>query len=229
MTREEIANFFIRAAIIDKRLPIQARPAKLKAFWIPFTHSEEDLTSRIRTRDKAEKLQPWDDPFNEWEKEFWDEDKQRIRPEAVADWERANDLIKFVSDEGNRRALWHWAIAKAGGKPFTRWCKAEGIHEMTGSRRVKRAIAVIEQRLNGRAMTQNEQDGSWGLLPVGPVFEHISDNIAAAAPMMKPGTWRDDTAFQPIGDEEFRDFSWAAARNERRRQREDEKRKGRAA
>ncbi len=67
---------------------------------------------------------------------------------------------------------------------FAAWCRSEGIHEMTGSRRKDRAIAVIEQYLV-RGASPNAQSWENQVLPVGPVLEHISDNIAADAPSRK--------------------------------------------
>ncbi|ENN86052.1 hypothetical protein RHSP_31866 [Rhizobium freirei PRF 81] len=181
MNKIEIATLFIKAAIVDRRLPIQARPARLKGSWVPFTHSQADMRLWIRRNELSCQLQPNDDPIEEWFGKFFDEDNQRLKTEDIAIWEQANELIKLVADEGNRRALFHWAIAKAGGKEFSKWCRSEGIHEMTGSRRKDRAIVVIEQYLIRGTSPNTETDG-FGVLPVGPVFEHISDNIAADAP-----------------------------------------------
>lgn len=221
MNRMEIANLFIKAAVVDRRLPINERPARLKAAWVPFTHSAKDLNSRMVTNARSEKLTEGDDPFNEWMHHFWDADRMRLRPEDIADWERCNELIKLVADEGNRRALWNWAIAKAGGREFVKWCRHEGIHEMTGSRRKDRAITIIEQHLVRGASPDNE---IWldGMLPVGPVFEHISDNIAADAPSRKErNSYRDaDTVFC----KEAAVFDWREIRNAQRRQREARRR-----
>jgi hypothetical protein len=107
---------------------------------------------------------------------------------------------------------------------FTAWCKSEGIHEMTGTRRKDRAIAIIEQQLV-RGGSPNNVTGDLGVLPVGAVFEHISDMIGAGS-FSEEGlrSIMDDTAFSPIGVLDARDFSWAEARNELRRQREAERR-----
>jgi hypothetical protein len=257
MNKAEIANLFIEAAYIDGRLPINAKPKALKGTWIPFTHSEEDVKSRIKTGltfgKFAEKLQRDDNPFEEWVQKWWDEENQRLKPEDLATWERANDLMSLVSDEGNRRALWAWSRSKVGalsahetktrttskkmGKQklkshkrtqrdvsFATWCRSEGIHEMTGSRRKDRAIAVIEQHLV-RGSSSNNGTGDFGVLPVGPVLEHICDMIGAGS-FSEEGlrSIMDDTAFSPIGVIEARDFSWSEARNEQRRQREAERR-----
>jgi hypothetical protein len=258
MNKAEIAELFIKAAIIDGRLPINARPQKLKGSWVPFIHDELDVVSRIKTYMRDEQLHKDDDPFNEWALRFWDGENGRLEPEDVGLWERANDLVALVSDEGNRRALWAWAAAKAGtlqanqtktrvaskkmgrarlklhkrtnkNVSFAAWCRSEGIHEMTGTRRKDRAIAIIEQQLV-RGSSSNNGSSDFGVLPVGPVFEHISDMIGAGS-ISEEGlrSIMDDTAFSPIGVLECRDFSWALARNEMRRQREAERRKKQAA
>lgn len=262
MNKAEIADLFIKAAWIDGRLPIDARPKRLKGSWIPFVHTEEDVKSRIKTGisfgDFKEHLHADDDPFEDWLQKMWAEENQRLKPEDLAMWERANELIVLVSDEGNRRALWAWARAKcdmltahqnkiriASAKmtrqklkihkrtrkavSFAFWCKAEGIHEMTGTRRKDRAIAIIEQQLVRGTSSNNVTDG-FGVLPVGAVFEHISDMIGAGS-VSEEGlrSVMDDTAFSPIGVLEARDFSWAEARNERRKQREEHARKRQAA
>ncbi|NTG00089.1 hypothetical protein G6L30_08145 [Agrobacterium rhizogenes] len=67
---------------------------------------------------------------------------------------------------------------------FAAWCRSEGIHEMTGSRRKDRAIAVMEQYLV-RGISPNAKSWQEGLLPVGGIFEHIADTVATDAPNQK--------------------------------------------
>lgn len=257
MNKVEIADLFIKAAWIDGRLPINASPKRLKGSWVPFVHTEEDVKSRIKTGisfgEFREQLHADDNPFEDWVQKWWDEENQRLKPDDLATWERANELIVLVSDEGNRRALWAWARAKIGkldaqqtkirigskklGRQklklhkrtrkdvsFAAWCKSEGIHEMTGSRRKDRAIAVIEQHLV-RGSSLNNVSSPFGVLPVGAVFEHISDMIGAGS-VSEEGlrSLMDDTAFSPIGVLEARDFSWSEARNQARREREERRR-----
>lgn len=252
MNKAEIANIFIKAAFIDSRLPINARPKRLKGQSLPFFHTEQDIKERRATGitggKHKEHLLPGDDPLDEWRTAFWASLEERISRNDVRLWEVANELIKLVADEGNRRALWAWGMSKVGtleaheakerktqkfgslkvhkrtskDVSFAAWCRSEGIHEMTGSRRKGRAIAVIEQHLV-RAGLSNVQTGDFTLLPVGPVFEHISDNIAANASKDEGRTFeRDrDTVFA----KEAALFDWQEIRNDRRRrQREAKKR-----
>lgn len=257
MTKAEVADLFIKAAWIDGRLPINASPKRLKGSWVPFVHTEEDVKSRIKTGisfgDFKEHLHPDDNPFEEWLQKWGDEESQRLKPDDIATWERANELIVIVADEGNRRALWAWARAKVNtleanevkkriaskrmgrqklklhkrtnkAVSFAVWCKAEGIHEMTGTRRKDRAIAIIEQHLV-RGASPNNGTADLGVLPVGAIFEHISDRIGAGS-FSEEGlrSIMDDTAFSPIGVLDARDFSWAEARMQARRERYEQKR-----
>jgi hypothetical protein len=244
MNKTEIANLFIKAAFIDSRLPITARPARLKGQSIGFFHSEQDIKDRratgIRRGKEREFLLAGDDPLNEWRVEFWASLEDRISRNDVRLWELANELVTLVADEDNRRALWAWAASKVGaleadqyktrqtkkfgvlsihrrtGKDvsFKAWCRAEGIHEMTGSRRKDRAIDIIEQYLV-RGGSQNAQSGNFGVLPVGPVLEHISDNVAANAPEHIGPTFERDR--ETVFAKEDAIFDWRSYRNERRR------------
>lgn len=209
MTHEEIAELFIRAAETDRRLPDTARPAKLKSQSLPFVHTFADLNGWGSERLEEERAA------------FWDERSTRLRAEAISEWERANDLITMVADESQRRCLLHWAVAKAGGRPFSRWCRdEEHIHEMTGTRRKDRAIASISIGFARNGLQNNDILVS-GMLPVGPEITDIPVNMDDDAPTL---SWMADGAFSPIGIPELRDFSWADKRNEARRQREKKRR-----
>ncbi|HEX2753645.1 MAG TPA: hypothetical protein VHP34_11195 [Alphaproteobacteria bacterium] len=226
-----IAELFIHAAYVDTRLPINARPAKEKSAWVPFVHSDEDIKSRIRTGERKEKLMDGDDPFNDWLKEYWDDEKQKLSRQDVKDWETCNELIKLVSNESNRRCLWAWAHSKVDGlkihidgkgtqkASFAKWCRhVEGIHEMTGSRRKDRAILSIEASFVRKGL-QNNDNAVLGLLPTGGEIEHISDKMAAALPRQNKRAWMADGAFSsPILPDGEYNFDWAESRNEARRQ-----------
>ncbi|MDO9417015.1 hypothetical protein [Pararhizobium sp.] len=208
MTSEEITELFIQAAEVDRRLPDTARPARLKAQALPYVHSDADQAGWGGER------------YSEERDAFWDSRSTRLKTADIAIWERANELIKIVTDESQRRCLWRWAKAKAGGRSFSIWCREEGIHVETGRRRKDRAIAKIEQRF-ARNTLQNNDITLFDLLPVAPEISDISVNIAAP---VRKYTWRDDEAFSPVAVPELRDFSWADKRNEMRRQREAKKR-----
>lgn len=207
MTKEEIAELFIRAAETDRRLPNTARPAQLKAQALPYAHDAADQAGWGGER------------YAEERDSFWKARSTSLKTSDVSDWEQCNVLILAAADEGERRCLWHWAIGKAGGQPFARWCKAEGIHVETGRRRKDRAIYHIASSFIRNSLQNNENSLS-NLLPVGPEISDKCVNIADAA----QHSWRDDTAFSSVEVPELRDFSWAAKRNEQRRAREARKR-----
>lgn len=258
MNKAEIAELFIRSAWVDSRLPINAGPKKLKGATVPFYHTQDDILGRrvtgIRSGKEKEHLLSGDDPLEEWRTSFWENLENRLSRDDVNLWEKANELIVLVSDEGNRRALLAWAKSKVGtleahqnktrvsrklggqklrshkrtnkDVSFAAWCRSEGIHEMTGSRRKDRAIAVIEQQLV-RGSSQNTQSAEIGVLPVGPVFEHISDMIGAVASDSKGPTFeRDhDTVFA----REDTISVWREYRNARRRELTAKRRQSEAA
>lgn len=208
MTQEEIIELFIRAAETDRRLPDTARPARLKAQSLPYHHDKADMNGWGSERLEEERAA------------FWEERSTRLKTSEVSAWERANELVALVPNESERRCLWHWAIGKAGGRPFKRWCRDEGIHVETGRRRKDRAISYIALA-HVRNPLQNNEIALQSMLRVGPEIDHISVNIDEPSHTL---TWQDDDAFSPAAVPELRDFSWAEKRNEMRRQREQRKR-----
>ena len=210
MTTEEIAELFIRGAEVDRRLPNTARPARLKAQAMPYVYDYKDMAGWGSERLEEER------------QSFWDERSTRLKTSDISDWEKCNELVLLIENESERRCLWHWAMAKAGGRPFAKWCREqEHIHPETGSRRKTRAISRITFALTRNTLQNNEIDLA-ALLPVGPEISHIPVNIEADAP--KTNSWMDDGAFSPIERPELRDFTWANKRNEARRQREAKRR-----
>jgi len=208
MTRDEIIELFIRGAEIDRRLPDTARPKQLKAQALPYVHDHIDMAGWGGER------------YAEERQAFWDSRSTRLKTSDIDAWEMCNTLVALVDNESERRCLWHWSMSKAGGRPFRRWCKAEGIHVETGRRRKDRAIAHIELSFL-RNPLQNNENASEAMLRCGP---EISDKHVILDEPIKQHTWRDDGAFSPIGLPELRDFSWADKRNELRRQRDAKKR-----
>lgn len=261
MNKTEIENLFIKAAFIDSRLPIDARPKRLKAAWVTGAAlTEEDQWKWIRrepTDRGPSQLHKGDSPIKDWWLAFWDGRSVDTSRNDVRIWELANELMTLVANENNRRALWAWAMSKAGtlttdvykarktkgfgavgihkrthlNTSFKAWCHAEGeiteegqrkaIHEMTGTRRKERAIAVIEQYLV-RGSSPNIESGDIGVLPVGRVFEHISDNIEANAPEDQGATF--ERSRETVFAKEAALFDWREIRNAERRRREAKKR-----
>lgn len=256
MTELEVAELFIKAAHIDSILPINAAPQKLKGASfqkVPLTYSDQRKWFAWSPGDKPGQLLKGDDPIKDWWLEFWDGRTADMSRNDVAVWERANELMRFVSNEHNRRALWAWAKSKVGSleadvcktriptKPmrgkiaaklkihkrkqkdvsFAAWCRSEGIHEMTGSRRKDRALAVISQQLV-RSSSPNVETPHFEVLPVGAILEHISDSIAADAPDSQGRTFERDRETVYAKDATL--AVWQEYRNARRREREKRKR-----
>lgn len=148
MNRQQIESLFIRAAFIDSRLPIHARPQQLKGASLPFFHSETDIKERrvtgIRTGKEKEWLLPGDNPLEDWRTEFWSRLEDRISRNDVRIWELANELVTLVADENNRRALWAWAKAKVGTLEANQTKKRtslNGFGTMTTHKRTRRDVS----------------------------------------------------------------------------------------
>lgn len=252
MTEMEVAELFIKAAHIDSLLPINAAPTKLRGASFqqsPLTYGDQRQWFAWSPGDKPSQLLKGDSPIRDWWLEFWDGRTADMSRNDVMVWEKANELMRLVANEQNRRALWAWAKSKVGtldanvsrvriptkamrGKDkaklkihkrqqkdvsFAAWCRSEGICEMTGSRRKGRAITVISQHLV-RSASPNVETAVFGVLPVGAIFEHISDNIAIDAPTESGPTFERDR--ETVFAKEATLFDWREFRNERRRQRE---------
>ncbi|CDM57509.1 MULTISPECIES: hypothetical protein [Rhizobium] len=128
MTHDEIAELFIHAAEVDRRLPNTARPARLNAQALPYVHDHVDQAGWAGQR------------YEEERQAFWDARSIRLQVKDVTDWERANDLIVHVQRERDRRCLWSWAKSKAGGMSFSKWCRSvEHIHRNYGKECCDRA------------------------------------------------------------------------------------------
>lgn len=130
MTELEIIDLFIRAAVIDQKLPNDAKPKKLKGQCLPgmspmtekdqvgWSHPPKEeiflrrqgkkvnvgKRSQIHKEDKG--------PHHEFLMSFWESDE--ISRSDVSDWEKAMDLIALSASEENRRCLWAWSRSKAG-------------------------------------------------------------------------------------------------------------------
>ena len=215
MTPEQIEELFITAAEVDRRLPNTARPARLKSQALPYVNDWQD------------KLGWGSEALEEERLAFWDSRSTRLRAEDITKWELSNAVIVLVPNAGKRRALWNWAIAKAGGGSFAKWCRdVEHIQPMTGDWRRKSAIRHIGLALDCNALQNNENAGLWHLAKY-PVLDDKSVIITNDAPT----SWMAADA-KPMAcdfDRELQQFSWAEIQNERRRNRETQARKKQAA
>jgi hypothetical protein len=167
-----------------------------------------------------------EDPLAEQRKAFWE--RIGIMPTAreLAELEALHDWLTAVGNEQNRRALLAWARSKVGGKSFRRWCfQVEGIHPETGRRRKDRALEQISAILGGRT-SQNSENWEIRGLHSGHEIADVSDTIAEDAGKREGlNSWAADDAFTSFLADTKHDFSWAAKRNERRRQQEARRRK----
>lgn len=208
MTPLEIAELFIRGAEVDRRLPQTAKPKQLKAQSLGYVHSWAEMREWGDERHKEHRAEMFA--------------KTKLTTQDVSEWERCNQLILSVKDDMRRRCLWAWANAQAGGTPFGKWCTKQGFTRETGRKRKNRAILEIFGEI-ARNNGQNYKNGLEGVLHVCPENGQIEVTIGDHADSKKVLTWRDD--FSLTHGETEPDFSWAEARNERRRQKYAERRK----
>lgn len=204
MTYEEVKELFILAAEVDRRLPDTARPAKLKAQALPYVHDHVDQAGWGGQR------------YEEERQAFWDARSTRLQVSDVTAWERANDLIIHVTRERDRRCLWAYAKSKAGGKPFSKWCRTEeNIHRNYACECKDRAIYQISECL-GRNVSIDVMDDGFATLHEQGEIGHIPVTLNEP----RHFAWMAPGAFVAQADDEARDFSWAANQAERRKQRE---------
>lgn len=136
MTIEEIAELFIQAVEVDRRLPQTAKPKALKAMSLPYVHDTADQNGWGTERYLEERA------------EFFDARSTRLTKNQIGIWEAAMEAIKLCENESQRRSLWAWATAQAGGMSLSKWSKTvEHIHPATAEWRAKRAIRVIHQKI----------------------------------------------------------------------------------
>lgn len=227
MTEAEIAEAFILAAEIERKMPRTGeKPAGFGGYPLQTIHTYEDKLNW--RKEIGDHLFRGDDPLAEERRAFTEGRSSKVTATDVSLWEKCLGWTRdLLEDPRERRALWAWAFAKAGGKPFSKWCfRIESIHPETGRRRKDRAVMRICAQLV-RSDVQNIENGHLGVLPCGPVFGDSVATMDAGAP--KHSTFWRDEAFQSIFDPTAEsDFSWAEARNKLRRERAAKRQKAAA-
>lgn len=209
MIIEELTELFIHAAEVDRRLPVKVGPQSDKSMSLPFVH------------DRADKNGWGSDRLEEERQEFFERIARWVSADDVSSWERALDLMLMVPDDSQRRCLWHWSIAKAGGWPFAKWCrKREDIHEETGRRRKDRALFCILTRINCVNGDFTHENDAIDLLPVGAEISDKQSIIGAVTAWIAPG-YRPE--FCDI-DRDLERYDWAEEQNARRRERDRKRR-----
>jgi hypothetical protein len=225
----DIASIFIRAAEIDRNSREHVGPGALRAQQLPYVHDWNDKAGW--RKEPGDKLAKGEDPLAEERKAFWERLASMPTAAEISAVEKIFDWLIATNDDAERRALWAWARAKAGGKSFRRWCfQVEGIHPETGRRRKDRALQRISDHLAGKR-DLHAQTAEIRVLSYGHEIGHVSAILAEdAGERDHLNSWMSDSAFSPfMAEEPASAFSWAAKRNERRRQREAAKRKKAAA
>lgn len=220
----EIAERFIRAAEVERAMHEHVGPRPLKAMALPYVHTYADKAGW--RKEVGDKLAAGADPLAEERKAFWE--RLGVMPTAheIAELDALYGWLTSTDSDSERRALLAWARSKVGGKSFRRWCfKVEGIHPETGRRRKDRALAKIQAHLSGRTVQHNENP-EIRVLHVGAEIGDVSDTFAEDAGKRDGlDCWLSPDAFTTDFTQQAADFSWAAKRNERRRQREAQRRK----
>jgi hypothetical protein len=224
----EIAEKFIRAAEVERASREHVGPKPLRAQALPYVHSYADKAGW--RKEPGDKLERGADPLAEERKAFWERMGLTPTAQEIAELDGLYDLLMLVEDDGQRRALLAWARSKVGGKSFRRWCfQIEGIHPETGRRRKDRALTRIYAHLS-RSVVQNSNIHRSPLLHSGPEISDVLDTVEEDVGRREGlNNWAADDAFTPFLVDVKHDFSWAAKRNERRRQREAARRKNEAA
>lgn len=212
MTHDQIAEIFIKAAEVDRKLPNTARPTQLNAMNVGIVHTFAEMA--YWPADELHSVNwAWLDPKN-----------LRATTNDVGLWEAAMEMMKLVPDPKKRRALWAWTRAQAGGISFAKWCREvekPGIQRQLGEWRKDSAIECIFRAFERKTLQHNE-------ITPEPDFTNtpeISDKTSNIE------VWRAADA-KPMAcdfDESLRDFSWVDAQNQRRRQRDAAMRKRQAA
>lgn len=190
MTPEEVAERFIEAAAIERRLPRERERPEFRSGGMPaYVHSREDMNQW-----GAERLK-------EWRQEFWSSARAQVTAPEVTRWEECLAwTMTLLDDPDQRRALWAWARAQAGGMSMAKWCRLNGIHPETGARRKVRAINRISAAL-GRSAPQHTEIDPFAVLAETGKSIYFSDTFEAdayRAEQPRSYTWRDDPSLAPI-------------------------------
>lgn len=209
MTPEDVAARLIEAAELERRMPRTGTAPRGDGggYTLPWVHSYADIHGRGKA--VGDQLLPGDDPLRQWREDAWSAGAVPLTAAEVGRWEEAVGWVMTLVDDARcRRAVWRWAIAKAGGRPFARWCRKEGIAVETGRRRKNRAIAAISARVSGTTPQNSSRDQSALLIRGGEII-HPVDTMGGVAQEPKRYTWRDDDSLKPVlehGRRRFRGY-----------------------
>lgn len=184
-----IAARLIEAAKTERRLPNEGtRPAGIKGYWPEARYSRADMNQwgqhAKAARDAGIELDRYIDvehhDFNPDDEFTWRvEERTRFQdyrdevraamesgliPSEVSRFEECIVwIIVHVRRPEDRQAVHAWAQSKAGGVPFRKWCRENGVRLFTGQRRVSRAIDQIAAQVGHKMDFRNEncENGVW--------------------------------------------------------------------
>lgn len=205
MTSEQIIEIFIKAAETDRRLPSTGRPAALKAINHGYVHDTADMNGWSAEAKHAANWS-WLDP-----------EKLRLSRNEIGLWEAAMEMIKLCENEGQRRALWAWSIAKARGLSLAKWARnVEHIQPATAEWRAKAALRSIHNKMSSNRDLHMDLVMDCDLSQ-GPEISDKTNTVEA---------WRDEDA-RPLRcffDTDIAGLEWAELQSAKRRERMARKR-----
>lgn len=209
MTELEIAERLILAAETERKLPRTGeRPKGYGGYVLQFVHTFADKAGW--RREPGDKLLRGDDPLSDERASFWEGRTTRPTASEMSAWEEClRWTAELLDDARHRRALWAWAFSKVGGRSFTKWCKAEGIHRNTGMARKNEACTRISAQLV-RSAVQNSDNGQIRTLQEPRQISDVAGRIGNA--------WRPE-AYWLSSTSNASEFQWSEARNKANRQR----------
>lgn len=205
MTADDIEARIVEAAEIERRLPrVGERPDGTKTAWPAYFYTFTDRVGWDEARHRDDREARTMVPASVSRAEFG-------RWEEVRRW-----VVELVEEDKCRRALTAWSIAAAGGKPFSRFCRSEGVSRVTGYARKDKAIGQIATKL-GLASVSSGLGSQVHALQECPSEGTFPDMMGEAS----PDAWMAPDA-RPTDNPEARDIgpgSWSAEQAERRRRR----------
>lgn len=174
MTFAEVQELFVRAAYLFRQdiREQENRQSSGRSPWPRYFHEREDIAGWSAKDRKA-----YEARLSRNGGDYGDARRSR---EAIDLRQKATRLIALASNESQRRCLWAWAMAKAGGVPFVVWCERENIHVETGTRRKNRAVSEIVAKDKSDAPLDSAND-DFAVLPEAPENGHKTHTLAADA------------------------------------------------
>lgn len=179
LTTKQIESLFIRAMETDRKLPQADGPKSVKSASLPYWHDQTDMNGWGGER------------YQQHRADFWAGLLNRAASKDVTDWELAIELMRRLVSEKNRKPLWAWAQAKAGGKSFASWCRQTKVSETWATTLKNRAINEIATGLELKTTDDCKNDQNTTL----PDWREINDNQGTIGKSKQEFWWSSDPAF----------------------------------